>query len=116
MKRTAHLLSLLVFALPAAQAQFVVTTAADEDDGDALPGNGAGTSLREAVKYASPGDTITFAPALSGQTISVTNGLISITKSVTIDASALVDGVIINGMAGTASSIAAAKPPTRSTA
>ena len=102
MKRIAGVLSLLVFAFaclpePTAQAQLVVTTTADEDDGSALPGNGAGTSLREAVKYASPGVTITFAPALSGQTIAVTHGLIGITKSVTIDASALADAVIING-------------------
>jgi len=82
---------------PAAQAQLVVTTTADEDDGDALPGNGTGTSLREAVKYASPGDTITFDPTFSGQTLSVTNGHIVINKSITIDASAQTDGVIING-------------------
>lgn len=80
-----------------AQAQLIVTTSVDEDNGDALPGNGVGTSLREAAKYANAGHTITFAPALSGKTISVTNGLISITRSVTIDASAFVHGVIIHG-------------------
>jgi CSLREA domain-containing protein len=95
-------LAVFVFAFAgllgcAAGAQLVVTTTADEDDGDALPGNGAGTSLREAVKYANPADTITFAPALSGQTISVTNGLVPITRSVTIDASDLPGGVTING-------------------
>jgi CSLREA domain-containing protein len=86
--------SLLGFA---AGAELVVTTTADEDDGDALPGHGAGTSLREAVKYANPAEIITFAPALSGQTISVTNGTIIILKSITIDATGLLGGVTING-------------------
>jgi hypothetical protein len=102
MKNTTQPLLLLVFACacalgPVARAQLVVTTSTDEDDGDASPGNGTGTSLREAAKYANPGNTITFAPTLSGQTVSVTNGQILITKSVTINASALADGVIING-------------------
>jgi CSLREA domain-containing protein len=91
------LLSLVSLIAPETPAQLVVTTAADEDNGDALPGNGSGTSLREAVKYAGSGNTITFTNTLSGQTISVTNGLISIVRSVTIDASGLVSGLIING-------------------
>ena len=100
--KTIFVLRALVFAsacflVSLTQAQLVVTTSIDEDNGNASPGNGTGTSLREATKYASAGDTVTFAPALSGQTVSVTNGLIGITKSVTIDASALADGVVING-------------------
>lgn len=70
-----------------AQAQLVVTTNSDSSPG----------SLRQAITAAQSGDTITFAPALSGQTLSVTNGQILISKSVTLDASALPAGVIING-------------------
>jgi CSLREA domain-containing protein len=45
----------------------VVTTTADEDNGNSEPNNGTGTSLREAVNYANaPGGmrTITFSPNL----------------------------------------------------
>jgi hypothetical protein len=102
MKNATSLLFLFVVAWAcllglSAQAQLAVTTGVDEDDGNAMPGNGAGTSLREATKYANAGDIVTFDPALSGQTISVTNGQIPIVTSVTINASALADGVIING-------------------
>ncbi len=65
----------------------VVTTNAD---------SGAG-SLRQAVADAAPGATILFAPALSGQTIPLTSGQLLLSKSVTIDASALVPGVTISG-------------------
>lgn len=54
--------------------QLVVTTNVDEDDGSAFPGFGSGVSLREALHYAStkPGaDTITFAPTVDGQTITL---------------------------------------------
>ncbi|CAN5579601.1 hypothetical protein BH09PLA1_BH09PLA1_04790 [soil metagenome] len=52
----------------------VVTTAVDENDFTSDPSVGIGTSLREALAYAEnhPGtDTITFAPALAGQTIAI---------------------------------------------
>ncbi len=65
----------------------VVTTHADSGPG----------SLRQTLADAPSGATITFDASLSGQTISVTNGLISIIRSVVIDASALADGVILNG-------------------
>jgi hypothetical protein len=66
-------------------AQVVTTTS------DSSPG-----SLRQTIAAAPSGATITFDASLSGQTLSVTNGLIPITRSVTIDASALADGVILN--------------------
>ena len=63
----------------------VVTTLADEDDGDPAPWRGAGTSLREAIAFANqnPGaDTITF--AVSG-TISLNGSqLPTITDDLTI--------------------------------
>lgn len=79
-----RILALLTVALP---LHGQVTTTADS-----VPG-----SLRQIIAGAPSGSTVTFAPHLSGQTLGLTNGLISITKSVTIDASALADGVIIDG-------------------
>jgi predicted outer membrane repeat protein len=55
----------------------VVTTLADENDFTSSANMGAGTSLREAVRYAelNPGpDTITFATGLNGQTITLSQG------------------------------------------
>ena len=59
----------------------------DEDDGSL--GGGNGISLREAVKYSAAGDTITFDPVLSGQTIRLTLGELLIAQSISIDSSAL---------------------------
>ncbi len=58
--------------------------------------NGAG-SLRAAVANAPNGSTITFATNLSGQTITLTSGQIELGNNVTIDASALANGIAING-------------------
>jgi len=55
----------------------VVTTLSDEDDGVSVPELGSGTSLREALAYANAKagpDTITFAPALGGRTITLSAG------------------------------------------
>jgi predicted outer membrane repeat protein len=46
--------------------------------------NGSG-SLRDAILAANSGDVINFDPALNGQTITLTTGQISITKSLTIN-------------------------------
>ena len=45
--------------------------------------SGAG-SLRAAIAAAANGDTIDFAPALNGQTITLTSGALTITQSLTI--------------------------------
>ena len=61
--------------LPA--VSLVVTTAEDEDDSNSDPTIGNGTSLREALRSAqslSGAQTITFAPGLAGQTVTLTNG------------------------------------------
>ena len=76
-----------ILALLALPLHAQVTTTADF-----VPG-----SLRQVIAAAPTGSTVTFAPHLSGQTLGLTNGLIGITKSVTIDASALANGVIIDG-------------------
>ncbi len=67
---------------------FIVTNLAD---------SGPGT-LRQAVSNTF-GSKITFDPALSGQTILLTNGQIVLTRSVTIDASALANGIRLDGHA-----------------
>ena len=54
-------------------------------------------SLREAIEvYSVAGDTITFAPSLSGQSITLNGSELPIAKSLTIDASALQDGITID--------------------
>jgi len=62
----------------------VVTSTADPGDGtcdDA--GTGDGCTLREAIAFASPGATITFAPGATG-TITLTAGELLVKKAVTI--------------------------------
>jgi CSLREA domain-containing protein len=88
-----HFLALLIF--PLAAHGTVVTTTTDEDDGNL--GGGNGVSLREAVKYSPATTTITFAPALSGQTIRLILGEILISQSLTIDGSALPVRITLSG-------------------
>lgn len=58
----------------------------------------AGTgSLRDVVAQAPSGSTITFAPMLSGNTIVLTNGQITVNSDVSIDASALPNGIQLGG-------------------
>ena len=66
---------------------FIVTTTADSGVG----------SLRDAVANPATPKVITFAPALSGQTITLTNGQLTLLNNVTIDASALAGGIRISG-------------------
>jgi predicted outer membrane repeat protein len=87
------LLALLV--VPVAARATVVTTATDEDDG--LLGGGTGVSLREAVKYSAAGDTVSFAPALSGAVIRLTAGELTVSSALTIDGSTLPKSVILSG-------------------
>jgi hypothetical protein len=54
-------------------------------------------SLRYAVNYSPNNSTITFAPALSGQTIGLTSGQLALNQNLVIDASALTNGLHING-------------------
>ena len=75
----------------------VVDSAADESDGDFSVGD---LSLREAIERANAhvgADTITFAPALSGQTILLGGTELDVTDSVSIDASSLADKLIVDG-------------------
>jgi hypothetical protein len=74
----------------------VVDTDVDESDGDYSPGD---LSLREAIERANANpvaDTITFAPVISGSTISLVGGELEITETLTIDASSLSANVTID--------------------
>ena len=57
--------------------------------------SGAG-SLRQAISDANAGDTIDFDASLNGQSIVLTGTALSITKDLTIDASSLAGGIIID--------------------
>ncbi|MEL6494720.1 MAG: calcium-binding protein [Cyanobacteria bacterium J06623_7] len=62
-------------------AEFIVSTLADEHDGNFEAGD---LSLREAIAIAEPGSTITFAPDLSGGTINLVPEELVIDKDLTI--------------------------------
>ncbi len=68
------------------QAPIVATTA------DSGPG-----SLRAAIGYVDPGNSITFATNLSGQTLLLTSGELLLNKNFTIDGSALAQPLQISG-------------------
>ncbi|MBK8478756.1 MAG: fibronectin type III domain-containing protein [Opitutaceae bacterium] len=83
----ALVLALVALAGPASAATLIVTTTAD---------SGAG-SLPAQIAAAASGDTIVFAPNLSGQTITLTSGTLYISKNLTIDGSALASPIQISG-------------------
>ncbi|MDB4265413.1 right-handed parallel beta-helix repeat-containing protein, partial [bacterium] len=75
----------------------IVTTNIDELNTPASAGTGI--SLREAIRDSSSGNTITFDPSLDGQPIllDALKGQLVIDKSLNIDASALANGITIDG-------------------
>lgn len=83
---------LLIQPLTAYAATWIVTKTTDTNDG-ACDGD---CSLREAIAAAAAGDTIVFAPALSGQTIFL-SGQLTIDKALTLDGSTLAEHVQISG-------------------
>ncbi|MBR4834170.1 MAG: hypothetical protein IKU86_07555, partial [Thermoguttaceae bacterium] len=60
---------------------------------DVVDANDGVMSLREAIAAAQAGDVVTFAPALKGQTITLSGTELEITKAITIDASSLYDEI-----------------------
>lgn len=74
----------------------VVTTLADEND--PLPRQGTGESLREALREASPGELIRFAPNLAGGSIWLDGNPLAISRSVTIDGAALSSRLTIDAL------------------
>ena len=73
--------------IPAGAATLAVTTTSD---------SGAG-SLRQALANAASGDVIYFAPSLDGTTITLSSNISLTGKSVTIDAMALTNGIVLEG-------------------
>jgi predicted outer membrane repeat protein len=78
----------LMALCPAAWAQSSLVTNTND--------SGAG-SLRYVVSNATNNETITFAPALSGKTVLLTNGEVALSQNCTINASALPNGISLNG-------------------
>ncbi len=72
---------------------FTVDTLVDEADGFIDDGD---VSLRDAIAAAAPGETIDFDASLDGGTILLTLGELSITRSLTVDATELASGLIID--------------------
>lgn len=72
----------------------IVNSTEDGDDGDLTPGD---LSLREVIARVESGATVSFDGSLSGQTIALTSGQLTLDKSLTIDASGLADGITISG-------------------
>jgi hypothetical protein len=59
--------------------------------------NAGSGSLRQVLTDVYPPGIVTFAPSLSGQTITLTSGQLTLSKSMTIDASSLPGGIQISG-------------------
>ena len=81
-----NLLFLSLLFTGALYSQITVTSTNDS-------GNG---SLRQAIADASPGDTIIFDAALNGETITLAGSQLTIVDSLTIDASGLSNGLILD--------------------
>lgn len=76
--------ALLLATLPGIAGEIVVNDTSD-------------ATLRNAITSANLDDVITFDPALSGQTIVLTGGALTISVNLTIDASGLPEGLSISG-------------------
>jgi predicted outer membrane repeat protein len=74
-------------------AVITVDTLTDEADGSIADGD---VSLRDAIAVAADDDTIDFGESLDGGTILLTMGELAVTRSLTIDATALPGGLIID--------------------
>ena len=70
-----------------------VDTLTDEADGRIKDGD---ISLRDAINIAAPGETINFDVSLDGGTIRLTLGELLITRPLTIDATELANGLVID--------------------
>ena len=75
-------------------ATITVNTSLDEQDGSC---SDVDCSLRDAIQTAAAGDTIIFDASLSGQTIYLALGQLTIGKGLTIDGSSLSDHIDISG-------------------
>ena len=75
---------ILLHPLHADAATVTVTVKTDTTTGVAANCPGASCSLRDAIAAAGPSDTITFAPALNGRTITLANGTLTLAQDVII--------------------------------
>lgn len=98
----------ITYAVNGVQASFTITVVETPSlvvstNADVINPFDGVTSLREALAYAttlSATQTITFAPALSGQTILITNGQLALNQNLTIDGSSLSNSIRLDGNHG----------------
>ena len=74
----------------------MITVTTNANELDQIASTGAGVSLAEAIRDIASGGVITFAPSLSGQTITLPGNQLLLDKSLTIDASSLDNGLTID--------------------
>ena len=89
-------LLLLSFAFAHLTLAVEVNTTRDEDNGPDSLNSARSISLREAILYSSPGETITFHPSLDGRTLLLSGSQLTISKNLVIDASSLTNGLTID--------------------
>jgi hypothetical protein len=90
MKHLKHILFALALTLLAGRVHAATNVVLNANN------SGAG-SLRQTILDSVSGDTICFTNILSGATILLTSGQITLDKSLTIDASTLASGITLNG-------------------
>ena len=83
------------------KSDVTVTTLEDQNDPNAFFSTGGEISLREAITQGPDQSVITFDPALSGQTITLTKGALFIDNSLTINANSLPEGITIDANGAT---------------
>ncbi len=81
------------WAMGRTELGLTVNTLVDEADGSIDDGD---VSLRDAIAAAAPGETIEFDTSLNGGTILLSLGELSLTRPITIDATGLTSGLIID--------------------
>ncbi len=81
------------WAMGRAVLGLTVDTLVDEADGSIDDGD---ISLRDAIAAAAPGETIDFDAALDGGTILLSLGELALTRAITVDATGLTSGLILD--------------------
>jgi len=89
-----------IYSFTTRPKNLVVDNLSDENNGVTVNGISLRDALLEVVGTTPP-EIISFAPALNGQTITLTGNFLTVTKSLYIDASSLPDGITIDGNGAT---------------
>jgi len=89
-----------IYSFTTRSRNLLVDRLSDDNDGITINGTSLRDALLEAVA-ATPPEVISFAPSLNGQTITLGGDSLTVTKSLTIDASSLPDGITIDANGAT---------------